>query len=93
MSLGSAEHTARALELYQEIVAADQDPDYVRSALFQLGRIHYQQEDFKQAIAAYESILQEYSEAPQRHGAVFRTGSVLPGFGPARQGGGAIPTA
>ena len=70
-TLGSAEHTARALELYQEIVAADQDPDYVRSALFQLGRIHYQQENFEQAIAAYESILQKYPEAPQRHGAYF----------------------
>ena len=70
-ALGSAEHTDQALELYQEIVAADQDPDYVRSALFQLGRIHYQQENFKQAIAAYESILQKYPEAPQRHGARF----------------------
>ena len=69
--LGSAEHTAQALELYQEIVGADQDPDYVRSALFQLGRIHYQQENFKRAIAAYESILQKYSESPQRHGARF----------------------
>ncbi len=69
--LGSAEHTARALKRYQEIVAADQDPAYVRSALFQLGRIYYQQEAFKQAIAAYESILQKYSEDPQRHGAYF----------------------
>ena len=70
-ALGSAEHTVQALELYQEIVDADQDPDYVRSALFQLGRIHYQQENFKRAIAAYESILQKYSESPQRHGARF----------------------
>ena len=70
-TLGSAEHTVQALELYQEIVDADQDPDYVRSALFQLGRIHYQQENFKRAIAAYESILQKYSESPQRHGARF----------------------
>ena len=70
-ALGSAEHTAQALELYQEIVDAEQDPDYVRSALFQLGRIHYQRENFKRAIAAYESILQKYSESPQRHGARF----------------------
>ena len=70
-ALGSAEHAARALELYQEIVEAGQDLDYVRSALFQLGRIHYQRENFEQAIAAYESILQKYSESPQRHAARF----------------------
>ncbi len=70
-ALGSAGHTARALALYREIIDADQDPDYVRSALFQLGRIHYQQENFGQAIAAYEAILQKYSEAPQRHRARF----------------------
>ena len=70
-AMDNPEHTARALALYAEIAAADQDRDYVRSALFQAARIHYQAANYERAIDAYQRILVKYPDDPQRHGARF----------------------
>ena len=70
-AMDSPDHTAQALTLYAEIAAADQDQNYIRSALFQAGRIHYQEADYERAIDAYQRILVKYPDDPQRHGARF----------------------
>ncbi len=69
--IGGRASIARALELYESIVSQNQERNYVRSALFQIARIHFKSEDYRPAIAAYSRILEDYPEDPQRHAARF----------------------
>ncbi len=69
--MGDEQSVERAVEIYGAIVDADLARDYVRSALFQIARIHFQRAEYQPAIVAYERILQQYPQDPQRHAARF----------------------
>ena len=70
---GDAPSATRALELFDSIVEDGIERDYVRSALFQIGRIRFQSGEYRLAIAAYEQILEEFPGDPQLPGARFET--------------------
>ncbi len=63
--------TEEALKIYTLIVGENMVPDYVRSSLLQKARILYQGGDFEGALSAYEKILADFPDAPERHAAKF----------------------
>ena len=68
---GDTPFETRALELFDSIVEDGIEREYVRSALFQIGRIRFQRGEYRLAIAAYEQILEEFPGDPQLPGARF----------------------
>ena len=68
---GAAVSTTWALERFEAIVEDGIERDYVRSALFQIGRIRFERGDYRPAIEAYEQILEEFPGDPQLPGAQF----------------------
>ena len=69
--MGDEASTAEALARYQLMIDGAVDEDYVRSALFQVARIHYQGEAYGRAVPTYERILESYADDPQRPSALF----------------------